>query len=95
MSSKLAIPIYLDTIALPDILASIEDGFSMSDNVVHISLILKIHNYLGAQRRIGYSILTGMGFGRKGLTRGKSYEKVEMGEALDQFLISKFKLILT
>lgn len=37
MSSKLAIPIYLDTNALPDILASIEDGFSISDNVTAYS----------------------------------------------------------
>jgi hypothetical protein len=56
---------------------------------LHIPLILKIHNYLGAQRRIGYSILTRMGFGRNGLSRGKSYEKVEMGEALDHLYNSK------
>lgn len=30
-----------------------------------------------------------MGFGRNGLSRGKSYEKVEMGEALDHLYNSK------
>ncbi len=37
MSSRLAIPIYVDTNALSDILASIEDGFPMSDNVTAYS----------------------------------------------------------
>ncbi len=37
MSHEYAIPMYLDTTALLDILASIEDGFSMSNNVTTIS----------------------------------------------------------
>jgi hypothetical protein len=90
MISKLAIPIYLDTNALPDILASIEDGFSMSDNATAYSSDSKnTQLYLGAQRRIVYSILTGIVLGRNGLSRGKSYEKVEMGEALDHLYNSK------
>lgn len=37
MSHEFAIPMYLDTTALLDILASIEDGFSMSNNVTTVS----------------------------------------------------------
>ncbi len=37
MSHELAIPMYLDTTVLLDILVPIEDGFSMSNNVTTVS----------------------------------------------------------
>ena len=55
MSHELAIPMYLDTTVLLDILASIEDGFSMSNNVTTVSSSSK-STELSGKRRISHSL---------------------------------------
>src|SRR3712207_1819907 len=54
ISHELAIPMYLDTTVLLDILASIEDDFTMSNNVTTVSSSSK-SSELSGKRRISHS----------------------------------------
>lgn len=76
MSHEFAIPMYLDTTALLDILGSIEDGFSMSNNVTTVSSSSKNTELSGkGEFRIPLLSLSLGGMGRKESGSGSSEER--------------------